>query len=68
MNLARWILKNGRCMPDRPAISAGGSAEHAEQEFARANTHVFSYRYGKVLKTELRERYNIHQLQNDFRT
>jgi long-chain acyl-CoA synthetase len=24
MNLARWILKNGRCAPDRPAISAGG--------------------------------------------
>src|SRR5438105_1538051 len=25
MNLARWILKNGRCAPDRPAISVGGS-------------------------------------------
>jgi long-chain acyl-CoA synthetase len=24
MNLARWILKNGRCAPDRPAISSGG--------------------------------------------
>jgi acyl-CoA synthetase (AMP-forming)/AMP-acid ligase II len=25
MNLARWILKNGRCAYDRPAISIGGS-------------------------------------------
>jgi len=25
MNLARWILKNGRCSPDKPAISVGGS-------------------------------------------
>jgi long-chain acyl-CoA synthetase len=25
MNLARWILKNGRCASDRPAISIGGS-------------------------------------------
>src|SRR5689334_13707826 len=24
MNLARWIAKNGRCAPDRPAISIGG--------------------------------------------
>ncbi len=25
MNLARWILKNGRYAADRPAISVGGS-------------------------------------------
>src|SRR5438477_2224354 len=25
MNLARWILKNGRYDPDRPAISVGGN-------------------------------------------
>ena len=25
MNLARWILKNGRCASDRPAISIGGA-------------------------------------------
>ena len=34
MNLARWILKNGRCAPDRPAISVGGNVYLTYGEWA----------------------------------
>ena len=35
MNLARWILKNGRCAPDRPAISVGGRVHLTYGQWAR---------------------------------